>query len=95
MTDPMFVTYAGHAVAGSPDATRQALRDQAVQLEAFLFAQMLSVSGTGISAMQGGRESQFESMLQRQQAEAVAGTGQTGLAEAIYQSLARRAGVEG
>jgi hypothetical protein len=73
-----------------PPAQEAQMRKQAVQLEAFLFEALLKASGTGVPGLPGGDESQFESLLQRAQAEAVAGSGQTGLAEAIYQSLARR-----
>lgn len=68
-----------------------ALRRQAVQLESLLFAELLRVSGTGMPSPAGGEETQFDSFLRQAQAEAVAGSGQTGLAEAIFRSLARNA----
>ncbi|SFJ12565.1 rod-binding protein [Jannaschia pohangensis] len=74
----------------SPDARDRVLRDQAQQLEAFLFAELLRVSGTGTPSPGGGGETQFDSFLRQSQAEAVAASGQTGLAEAIYRSLADR-----
>ncbi|MFO6466059.1 flagellar biosynthesis protein FlgJ [Jannaschia sp. KMU-145] len=67
------------------------LREQAVQLEAFLFAEMMRASGTGPPGASGGGESQFDSFLRRAQAEAVAGSGQTGLAEAIHRAMLRGA----
>jgi len=63
------------------------MREQAKQLEAFLFAELLRVSGTGRPSPGGGKETQFDSFLRQSQAEAVAASGQTGLAEAIYRSL--------
>ena len=75
--------------AGGPETRQAALRTQAVELEAFLFAELLRVSGTGMPAPGGGGETQFDSFLRQSQAEAVASSGQTGLAEAIYRSMAR------
>ncbi|CUH34007.1 Rod binding protein [Jannaschia seosinensis] len=66
------------------------LREQAIQLEAFMFAELLRVSDTGISSPDGGGDSQFDSFLRQTQAEAVARSGQTGLAESIYQALIRQ-----
>ncbi|MGB3408321.1 MAG: rod-binding protein [Jannaschia sp.] len=78
----------GSGVTGPDPAARdRALREQATQLEAFLFAELLRVSGTSTPSAAGGTESQFDSFLKQTQAEAVAGSGQTGLAEAIYRSL--------
>jgi hypothetical protein len=65
------------------------LRTKAVQLEAFLFETMLQASGAGTPSIAGPTESQFESFLRRERAEAVAGSARTGLAEAIYLSLKR------
>ncbi|WGH77504.1 rod-binding protein [Jannaschia ovalis] len=79
------------APGAPPPAPEAALRAQAVQLEAFLFAEMLRVAGTGPPSPAGGGASQFDSFLRQAQAEAVAAGGQTGLAEAIYRGLARRA----
>lgn len=66
-----------------------AMRAQAEQLEAFLFAELLRVSGSGAPSPSGGGETQFDSFLRQAQADAVAQSGQTGLAEAIYRSLAK------
>ncbi|MEM7491221.1 MAG: flagellar biosynthesis protein FlgJ [Pseudomonadota bacterium] len=72
---------------GTPSPQQDAaLRDKAVQLESFLFEEMMRASGTS-SPSAGGGDSQFESFLRRAHAEAVAGSGQTGLGEAIYHSL--------
>lgn len=75
-----------------PPDRQAALRAQAVELEAFLFAELLRVSGTGSPSPSGGGETQFDSFLRQAQAESVAASGQTGLAEAIYRSLAGRNG---
>ncbi len=85
LSDMPFLPSAEPTRAG-PDA---ALRAQAVELEAFLFAELLRVAGTGMPSPGGGGETQFDSFLRQQQAEAVAASGQTGLAEAIYRSMAR------
>ena len=69
---------------------REAMREQAMQLESFLFAELMRVSGTQ-SPSSGGPESQFESFLRQTHADAVASSGQTGLAEAIYRSMLRGA----
>lgn len=68
------------------------LRNKAVQLEAFLFEELLRVSGVASPSPSGGGDPQFESFLRRAHAEAVAGSGQTGLTEAIYRALARSTG---
>ncbi|MEL7182798.1 MAG: rod-binding protein [Pseudomonadota bacterium] len=84
----------GHSLSPSPGPDpRDALRAQATKLESFLFAELLRVSNTGNSSLVGGGESQFHSLLREQQAEAVAGSGQTGLAEAIYRALAKENGL--
>lgn len=70
------------------------LREQARALESFLFAEMLRVSGSGMPAPGGAKETQFDSFLRQAQGDAVAGSGQTGLAEAIYRSMAARAGLD-
>ncbi|CTQ49528.1 rod-binding protein [Jannaschia donghaensis] len=72
-----------------------ALREQAQALEAFLFAEMLRASGTATPSPTGPSESQFDSFLRQAQSEAVAASGQTGLAEAIYRSMLGRAGLSG
>ncbi len=69
------------------------LRVQAEALESFLFAEMLRVSGTGTPSPSGGSDSQFDSFLRQAQADAVAASGQTGLAEAIHRSMMSRAGL--
>ena len=82
--------------ANAPNATpdpRPELRAQAEALEAFLFAEMLRVSGTGVPSPAGQSESQFDSFLRQAQADAVAASGQTGLAESIYRSMLSRAGL--
>jgi hypothetical protein len=72
------------------------LRARAVALEAFLFEEMLRVSGTGTPSAAGpGGDSQFESFLRRAQAEAIAGSGQTGLADSIHEALLRSVGPAG
>ncbi|MEM9795883.1 MAG: rod-binding protein [Pseudomonadota bacterium] len=79
----------GNATHATPPTAQAQLREQATKLEAFLFAELLRVSGTGSPSPAGGGETQFDSFLRQAQAEAVAGSGQTGLAEAIYRSMAR------
>ena len=73
-----------------------AVWEQAVQLEALLFAQLLEVAGVGGLAPAGGRAdgpgAQFDSFLRRSHAEAVAGSGATGLAAQLYREL-KSAGV--
>lgn len=66
------------------------LREQARALESFLFAEMLRVSGSGVPSPGGAKDSQFDSLLRQAQGDAVAASGQTGLAEAIYRSMAAR-----
>ncbi|UWQ19628.1 rod-binding protein [Jannaschia sp. M317] len=70
-------------------ARDQKLRAQAEALEAFLFAELLRVADTGAPSPHGGGTSEFDSFLRQAQAQAVAESGQTGLAEAIYQSMQR------
>lgn len=72
---------------------RDEMRAQAEALESFLFAEMLRVSGTGAPSPAGGTESQFDSFLRQAQADAVAASGQTGLAESIYRSMLSSAGL--
>ena len=93
MTDPISSTTLRTPPSLGPaatDARETALRKQAEQLESLLFAQLLSVSGTGSPSPAGGGETQFDSFLRQAQADAVSQSGQTGLAEAIYRSLAKR-----
>ncbi|WP_179378363.1 hypothetical protein [Jannaschia marina] len=80
------------AAAAPMPAEEATLRKQAEALEAFLFAELLRVADTGPPSPLGGRASQFDSFLRRTQAEAVAASGQTGLAEAIYRSMQRALG---
>ncbi|WP_371157934.1 rod-binding protein [Jannaschia sp. 2305UL9-9] len=81
-------------VAPPPDDTPReaALREQATKLEGLMFAQLLQAADTGKSSPLGGAPSQFDSFLRQTQADAVAGSGQTGLAEAIYRSMRRTLG---
>lgn len=80
------------AAAGAtrPDPSDPTWR-QAVELEALLFAQLLDVAGVGGLAMDGadpdGPGSRFDSLLREQHARAVAGSGATGLARALYREL--------
>ena len=74
-----------------PPTRDDALRRQSVQLESLLFVELLRAAGTGMPSPGGGEETQFDSFLRQAQAEAVAGAGQTGLAEAIFRSLRRDA----
>lgn len=90
---PLPATLSGPTPNADPHAAQRAeLRAQAEQLEAFLFTELLKVSGVKSPSATGGEVSQFETFLQRHQAEAVAASGQTGLAEAIYRSMARNLG---
>ena len=69
------------------------LWQQAVKLEAVLFAQLLESSGVGGLGLPGGGdgpERQFDSFLRQAQAEAVAASGTTGLAMMIYNDLKAR-----
>ncbi|CTQ33464.1 hypothetical protein [Jannaschia rubra] len=75
--------------ARPPDPREDPLRAQAVELEAFLFAELLRVSGTGSPSPAGGGATQFDSFLRQAQAESVASSGQTGLAETIWRSLSK------
>jgi hypothetical protein len=76
--------------AAQPQSLRaERILSQAQQLEALLFAEMLKASGTRPPGM-GAEDSPFEGFLRTAQAEAVASSGQTGLAEAIAASLMRR-----
>lgn len=68
------------------------MREQATQLEGLLFAQLLQVAHIGEPSAVGAGPSEFDSFLRQAQADAVAGSGQTGLAEAIYRSMSRRLG---
>ena len=89
--DMTIITQMSPIPSPTPPSRESALRAQATELEAFLFAELLRVSGTGRPDPAGGGGTQFDSFLRQSQAEAVASSGQTGLAEAIYRSLARTA----
>lgn len=98
MTTPTFLpALAAPAPLATPappapaQAREAALREQAIQLESFLFAELLRASGTAQPSPGGGGETQFDSFLRQSQAEAVARAGQTGLAESIFRSLSRSA----
>ena len=82
---------AGSQQVTAQDTSRAALREQATKLEAFLFTELLRVADTGKSPLTGAPESQFQSLLREKQAKIIAGSGQTGLAESIYRSLAKGA----
>ncbi|MBY6003901.1 rod-binding protein [Salipiger bermudensis] len=78
--------------APTPGATAHLYR-AAVALEASFLAEMLRAAGLGESrgAFGGGvGEDQFASLLAREHAEALASSGGIGLAESIFQALARR-----
>lgn len=75
-----------------PDPTAPLYR-AAVTLEASFLTEMLRSAGLGESrgGFGGGiGESQFASMLAREHAEALAAAGGIGLAESIFNALARR-----
>ena len=78
------------AAPAAPDRTDPLWR-QAVKLESLLFAQLLEVAGVGGLSTAGedrdGPASRFDSFLRERHAEAVAGTGATGLAAALYRDL--------
>ena len=80
--------------AGAPAAPDRSdpMWRQAVKLEALLFGQLLEVAGVGGLATAGdgrkdGPGSRFDSFLRQQHAEAVAGSGATGLAAQLYREL--------
>ena len=75
--------------AGPSDPRVAVLRDKAQALEALLFAQMLGASGTGPPSATGARDSPFDGLLRQAQAEAVARSARTGLAESIASALMR------
>jgi hypothetical protein len=74
------------------------LRAQALELEAFLFAQALGAAGAGgassapswarASGGGAGQESPFASMLRMEHARQLAASGGTGIAEGLVRSLA-------
>ena len=78
------------APAAAPQPRDDPLWRRAVELEALLFAQMLDAADAGGASLDGsdGPAARFDSLLRRAQAEAVAGSGATGLARMIYRSLA-------
>lgn len=80
---------AAPAARATPEDERSAaLREKAVQMEAFLFAELLRASGAARPSP-GGGETQFDSLLRQHQAEAVARAGRTGIAESIHRALVR------
>lgn len=81
----------------APDQSA-ALMEMAKQLEAAFLSEMLSFSGLGaVSAEFGGGagEEQFSSFLRAEQARLMVDRGGVGLAQAIFESLASRAGEAG
>lgn len=79
-----------------PRAQEAALRRTAVEFEAAFLSEMLSYSGLGASRTEmggGAGEDAFASLLAREHAVAFAREGGIGLAEQIFDSLARSAGV--
>lgn len=86
----------GPALSGlSPDREAQ-MRAAARDLEAAFLSEMLQASGVGrpVEGFGGGGpgEEQFTSFLVAEHARAIAARGGIGLAEHIFQSLARREG---
>ena len=88
MTDAIAAAPPPPARSSTIDRT-DPLRGQAVKLEALLFQQLLEVSGVGGlgTGDADGPGSRFDSFLREQHAQAIAGTGATGLAESLYRSL--------
>ena len=82
-----------------PPARDAALWRQAVALEGVLLGQLLETAGVGALPVAGSDGDapaggdQFDTFLRRHQAEALAESGATGLAKAIYRSLAPPGGV--
>ena len=78
-------------------AKREALREVAIDFEAVFLAQMLDHAGVGRTpdSFGGGvGEDAFRGHLVAEQAKAMARTGGIGLADALFESLARDAGLE-
>lgn len=93
MTDPISDSAFGSAV--TPKHAK--LREAAVQLEATFLAEMLKSAGFGkpVEGFGGGSgEAQFSSMLVQAQAQAMAETGDLGLAESLFQSLVENENAE-
>ena len=94
MTDAIQPPFApqprNRSAAKVPDRS-DPLWQQAVKLEALLFAQLLDVAGVGGMPAAGGATdgpgSRFDSFLREQHAKAVAGSGATGIARALYREL--------
>lgn len=84
----------GPGQAASPDTrspdTR--LREAARNLEATFIAEMLRASGAGRQAGLGDGDSPFASFLLDARAQEIARAGGLGLAEVLFESLARRDG---
>lgn len=88
---------APEAKADAEDARREAeLRGVATQFEAVFLAQMMQHAGVGKGAegFDGGAgEDAFRGQLIAEQAKLMAGKGGIGLAEQLFQALARREGL--
>jgi len=85
-----------HSLSGKPE-TQATLRQAATELEANFLAEMLKAAGMGETkgSFNGGAgEDGFSSFLVREQARLMAESGGIGLAEQIFQSLARAASTE-
>lgn len=79
-------------IAANPSFRQQQLMAQAEELEATFLSEMLSYSGLGEmkGAFGGGAgEAQFASFLRQEQARLMVGQGGIGLAELIFNSMAR------
>jgi flagellar protein FlgJ len=88
---------ASRAVASAPPPAlsperEKALRHKAEELEASFLSEMLSYTGLNeTSDFAGGSgEDQFSSFLRDEQAKAMVRSGGIGLAETIFQALAKR-----
>ena len=83
------------APAAAPASNRpdrdDPLWQQAVKLEALLFGQLLEVAGVGglspVGSPKDGPGARFDSFLREQHAQAIAGSGATGLAQRLYADL--------
>ncbi|WP_374292612.1 rod-binding protein [Paenirhodobacter enshiensis] len=92
MISPISGAPAGHEPARAQDPRNIVLRDRANQLEAAFLSQMLATAGVGkVSETMGGGagEEQFSSFLREAYAEKTVAAGGIGLAETIFQSLAK------
>lgn len=79
-------------IAGTPSVRQQQLMAKAQELEATFLSEMLAYSGLG--EMQGSfgggtGEAQFTSFLRQEQARLMVESGGLGLAELIFNSMAR------